>query len=375
MFLFLSTNFFTSSSFVWLDAAEPWQFGYQSVATPVMEGVINHTMLFLIGVGVIFFILLVRCLFFFRIGDNATKEKIMIKINFFLQAMFCFFKKKIIFFGIFLVINTLLSEPVVIFNEDYPQSFLQNCTVERVSSCEITNSDSKFFKKGVKLLTIVIIFLFWVSFNSLPPAAANVSSVSGLGLVFTKSYHFGFISDLGSVKSLFNVIFQPYAAFPVTGVFGVLNPSSTLTVYDVNSLIPTNVLQDFGTLLEEIEAFTRYFFCNVEKFEKCSPSKESFSPEILTEYAYLADTLFYGIIKPTAKYNIRDVVLYTSESPFMTVFELPVVACTEEYLVCAVLGALCLRGVVDVSLVYFPKFCLENTENISKICLLLSEKR
>jgi len=41
MFLFLSTNFFTASSFVCLDAAEPWQFGFQSAATPIMEGIIN----------------------------------------------------------------------------------------------------------------------------------------------------------------------------------------------------------------------------------------------------------------------------------------------------------------------------------------------
>jgi len=49
MFLFLSTNFFTASSFVCLDAAEPWQFGFQSAATPIMEGIINfhnHIMFF-----------------------------------------------------------------------------------------------------------------------------------------------------------------------------------------------------------------------------------------------------------------------------------------------------------------------------------------
>lgn len=56
MFLFLSTNFFTSSSFVWLDAAEPWQFGFQSAATPVMEGIINfhnHIIIFIFFVIII----------------------------------------------------------------------------------------------------------------------------------------------------------------------------------------------------------------------------------------------------------------------------------------------------------------------------------
>jgi hypothetical protein len=102
MFSFLLTNFFTFSSFVWLDASEPWQFGFQSIVRPVMEGIFNfhnHVMFFLIGFGVIFFILLVRCLSFFRIGNNTTKKKILIKINFFLQILFCFFKKKFIFFG------------------------------------------------------------------------------------------------------------------------------------------------------------------------------------------------------------------------------------------------------------------------------------
>jgi hypothetical protein len=370
MFLFLSTNFFTSSSFVWLDASEPRQFGFQSVATPVMEGIINfhnHIMFFLIGVGV--FLLLFRCLF----STELLRETLSLKIIFLLQTMFCFFKKKLIFFLVYFIISSLVSEQVVIFNDDLPSNFLQNCTVEKVS-CEMTNSDSQFFKKGVRLLTILSIFLFWISFNSIPPAGANKSSVSGLELVFTKSYYFGTISDLGAIKSFFNIIYHPYAA-SVIGVYGVLNARSTLTVYDVHNLIPTNVQQDFGTSLGKIEAFTRYFFCDVEKFEKCSASKESFNPEILTQYNFLADTLFYGKNKSTTKYNIRDVVLYNNEATYMSVFELPVVACTEEYLVCAVLGALCLRAVVDVSLVYFPKFCLDNTENISKICLLLVERK
>ena len=76
MFSLLLTNFLSSSSFVWLDAAEPWQFGFQSAATPVMEGIINfhnHIMFFLIGVGVFVFWLLFRCLSFFA-ADSKTKK-------------------------------------------------------------------------------------------------------------------------------------------------------------------------------------------------------------------------------------------------------------------------------------------------------------
>jgi hypothetical protein len=59
MFLFLSTNFFTSSSFVWLDAAEPWQFGFQSAVTPVMEGIINfHNYIMLFFICILFFIII-----------------------------------------------------------------------------------------------------------------------------------------------------------------------------------------------------------------------------------------------------------------------------------------------------------------------------
>jgi len=76
MFLFSSINVFTSPSFVWSDAAEPWQFGFQSAATPVMEGIINfhnHIMFFLIGVGIFVFWLLFRCLSFFSADSNTNK--------------------------------------------------------------------------------------------------------------------------------------------------------------------------------------------------------------------------------------------------------------------------------------------------------------
>jgi hypothetical protein len=76
MFSFLSTNFFTSPSFVWLDAAEPWQFGFQSAATPLMGGITNfhdHIMFFPIGVGVFVFLLLFRCLSFYSADTSANK--------------------------------------------------------------------------------------------------------------------------------------------------------------------------------------------------------------------------------------------------------------------------------------------------------------
>jgi cytochrome c oxidase subunit 2 len=56
-FLIFSTNFTLS------DAAEPWQFGFQDPATPIMEGIINfhnHIMFFLVVVGIMVMWLLAR---------------------------------------------------------------------------------------------------------------------------------------------------------------------------------------------------------------------------------------------------------------------------------------------------------------------------
>ena len=73
MFLFLPTNFFTASSFVCLDAAEPWQFGFQSAATPIMEGIINlHNDLMAILIFLLFYVILtfMIILYFF---NNCNK--------------------------------------------------------------------------------------------------------------------------------------------------------------------------------------------------------------------------------------------------------------------------------------------------------------
>jgi len=58
MIFFLSTNFFTSLSFVWLDTAEPWQLNFQSAATPLIVGIINfHNHIMLFFICILFFII------------------------------------------------------------------------------------------------------------------------------------------------------------------------------------------------------------------------------------------------------------------------------------------------------------------------------
>ena len=55
-------------STIYLDAALPWQLGFQDPATAIMEGIINfHHDLFFFLVVILFFViyLLVRCLYFF----------------------------------------------------------------------------------------------------------------------------------------------------------------------------------------------------------------------------------------------------------------------------------------------------------------------
>jgi cytochrome c oxidase subunit 2 len=72
----LLTTFF-NENFVFMDAAESWQLGFQSPATPVMEGIIhfhNHIMFFMVGVGVFVMWLLVRCLSLY--GENSNISKI-----------------------------------------------------------------------------------------------------------------------------------------------------------------------------------------------------------------------------------------------------------------------------------------------------------
>ena len=60
------TNY--SIGFVSLDAAEPWQLGFQDPATPIMEGIVklhNEVMLFLCVTSGVVFWLLGRSLFLF----------------------------------------------------------------------------------------------------------------------------------------------------------------------------------------------------------------------------------------------------------------------------------------------------------------------
>ena len=54
-----------STSFALNDAPEPWQFGFQDPATPIMEGIINfhnHIMFFLTVIGIAVMWLLGRCI-------------------------------------------------------------------------------------------------------------------------------------------------------------------------------------------------------------------------------------------------------------------------------------------------------------------------
>jgi len=54
-----------STSFALNDAPEPWQFGFQDPATPIMEGIINfhnHIMFFLTVIGIAVMWLLYRCI-------------------------------------------------------------------------------------------------------------------------------------------------------------------------------------------------------------------------------------------------------------------------------------------------------------------------
>ena len=71
--IFFFSLLFVPSNIAFLDAAEPWQIGFQAPATPLMEGIIvfhNHIMFFLIGVGVFVMWLLFRCLSFYNAETN-----------------------------------------------------------------------------------------------------------------------------------------------------------------------------------------------------------------------------------------------------------------------------------------------------------------
>ena len=65
-----------SKNTVLMDAAEPWQLGFQDPATPIMEGIINfhnHIMFFLTAIGVFVFWLLGRCLVLYNAETNTDK--------------------------------------------------------------------------------------------------------------------------------------------------------------------------------------------------------------------------------------------------------------------------------------------------------------
>ncbi len=75
LLLSLMGNCFIFSNVVTLDAAEPWQIGFQAPATPLMEGIINfhnYIMFFLVGVSVFVMWLLARCLYLYNAETNKN---------------------------------------------------------------------------------------------------------------------------------------------------------------------------------------------------------------------------------------------------------------------------------------------------------------
>jgi len=71
----IATSIFCVSKNVFLDAAEPWQLGFQAPATPLMEGIINfhnHIMFFMVGVAIFVMWLLGRCLQMFNASTNKN---------------------------------------------------------------------------------------------------------------------------------------------------------------------------------------------------------------------------------------------------------------------------------------------------------------
>lgn len=64
----------------WMDAAEPWQLGFQDAATPVMQGIIDlhHDIFFFIVFATCFVVwMLVRTLYHFHHTKNPIPEKIV----------------------------------------------------------------------------------------------------------------------------------------------------------------------------------------------------------------------------------------------------------------------------------------------------------
>lgn len=66
------------NSFVFCDAAEPWQLGLQDPATPVMEGIINfhnHLMFFMVFIAMFVFWMLSRVISYFHEDVSPKAEK------------------------------------------------------------------------------------------------------------------------------------------------------------------------------------------------------------------------------------------------------------------------------------------------------------
>lgn len=69
---------FALAPFCFLDAARPWQIGFQDPATPIMEGIINfhnHIMFFLFMIITFVSWLMFRCLYLFIETPNSKAEK------------------------------------------------------------------------------------------------------------------------------------------------------------------------------------------------------------------------------------------------------------------------------------------------------------
>jgi len=65
-----------------MDAAESWQIGFQSPATPLMEGIVNfhnHIMFFMIAIGVLVMFLLGKCLSLY--GSNNYMDSLVRQKN------------------------------------------------------------------------------------------------------------------------------------------------------------------------------------------------------------------------------------------------------------------------------------------------------
>jgi cytochrome c oxidase subunit 2 len=74
----LILSFFAFTSTLSLsDAAEPWQFGFQDPATPIMEGIINfhnHIMFFLTVIGIMVMWLMARCVILYDEDVNTEVD-------------------------------------------------------------------------------------------------------------------------------------------------------------------------------------------------------------------------------------------------------------------------------------------------------------